>query len=250
MISWAGHRAVGMDGWTDRPLWHIIPCLLTISFNTVLKFLAVYHSLFLTALFLSTQTLCCSSVSSLVLEQPCLLAIWLWNTGTLGSTSHTVHRHEAKRKRLEKGRWSSSRAGLKKKKNRKRRSWDGGTKPYLQCQGRFKRFFSDRKDGYSWTSFTAKGVERKRQRKDTAGGYLTGRYRSSQWPPPAHSIPREDVRTSPAAICRGYISSQGKTAWSTWQNEDCATRCQESPPLFNGFIVLALTSAKAKRKQM
>lgn len=121
MISWAGHRAVGMDGWTDRPLWHIIPCLLTISFNTVLKFLAVYHSLFLTALFLSTQTLCCSSVSSLVLEQPCLLAIWLWNTGTLGSTSHTVHRHEAKRKRLEKGCWSSSRAGLKKKKQEKKK---------------------------------------------------------------------------------------------------------------------------------
>lgn len=26
------------------------------------------------------------------------LAIWLWNTGVLGSTSHTVHKREAKRK--------------------------------------------------------------------------------------------------------------------------------------------------------
>lgn len=64
-----------MDGWTDHcdTLSHIF---WPYPFNTVLKLPTLYRPLFFTARFPS-QTLCCSPVSSLVLDQPCLFANWL-----------------------------------------------------------------------------------------------------------------------------------------------------------------------------
>lgn len=114
MISWAGWRTVGIDGWTDRPLWHII------SFDHILLTLCSSFQLCITSLS-PPLTPCCSPVSSTVLEWPYLFLLSGSKTHrTFGSASYTVHRHKAKRQRIRR---TSGR------KNKQKKKVERGTKP-------------------------------------------------------------------------------------------------------------------------
>lgn len=197
-----------MDGRTDHcdTLSHIVDHILL----TLCSSFQLCHLLFFTALF-SSQTLCCSPVSSLVWEQPflfCYLAL-----------KHTGHWDQPvtlciyTRPRETIGKRTSGRL----KKHTEQEGGTGEQSHNLCSRGCFKcspekRLISHRTGGCWSTSFPAKmGVRSEKPRMlwrllkewgriRDGGGPRFKPEDSFQCSPPAHSIPREDVRTSRAAI--------------------------------------------------
>lgn len=106
-----------------------------------------------------------------------------------------------------------------------------------------KRLFSHRIDGYSWTSFTGKrGLQTANPRmlcrlqEEWGRIHVRGVIATSQRPPPAQSIPREDSCTPRAAVSEDTTLLKEKQLLSLIHltNDDCATRVK--PHLHSSMV--------------